>query len=103
MVSEPLHQGVLGWRRHWWLAFFLMHQEVGSVVCRVGGWHLQDLSLVVLPGFSGFYSFVGVMTGFFVVVVVVCVRFSIFINFSMEYTKHVYTCNFYKNDNLKSF
>lgn len=32
--------------------FFLMHQEVCSVVCRVGGWHLKNLSLVVLPGFS---------------------------------------------------
>lgn len=76
----------------------------GSLFCGLQSWWLASAGpesgcpfwvLLIL-------FFVAVMTGF-VVVVVVCVRFSIFISFSMEYTKHVYTCNFYKNDNLKSF
>lgn len=68
--------------------FFLMHQEVCSMVgiCRTWVWlsfpgSLDSIVLLVSQGF----------------LLVVCLCFSIFINFSMEYSKHVYTCN------LKSF
>lgn len=57
---------------------FLMHQEVWSVVCRVGGWQLQDLSLVVLLGSLDSIVLLVSWQGFCLFVVVVCVLFCIY-------------------------